>query len=375
MASRKKPSPAKPSGRSAARQEPAFVDSPPISLLDPVPDGPPAESPTHGPRLAIAIHGGAGTKPQSELTRAQERVLRAGLNAALDAGLRLLQDGASALDAVCAAVVVLEDDPLFNAGCGAVFNELGEIELEAAVMDGATRGAGSVTGVQRVRNPVLLARAVMERTSHVTLGFAAAEAFAQRAGLALEGEGYFHTETRWKALQMELARRAARAPTLTDAWSSEFGGELSLPLTDENRHGTVGAVALDQSGNLAAATSTGGRTGKMAGRVGDTPVFGAGTWADEVVAVSCTGHGEWFVRSGAAHEISARMRLAGATLEGACRQVIEELLPRLGGADASGGAIAVDRHGRVAMPFNCEGMYRASIDADGKRMVAIYRPD
>lgn len=361
--------------RRAASLTPAFEDSAPISLIDPVPDGSPALEPAHGPRLAMAIHGGAGTKPQKELTRAQERMLRAGLNAALDAGLVLLRDGASALDAVCAAVVVLEDDPLFNAGCGAVFNELGEVELEAAVMDGATRGAGSVTGVQRVRNPVLLARAVMERTSHVTLGFAAAEAFAQRAGLVLEREGYFHTETRWKALQMELARRAARAPTLTDAWSSEFGGELASLPSDEDRHGTVGAVALDQSGNLAAATSTGGRTGKMAGRIGDSAVFGAGTWADEAVAVSCTGHGEWFVRAAVAHEISARVRLTGMSLEAACRQVIDELLPRLGGADASGGAIAVDRQGRIAMPFNCEGMYRASIDADGTRMVAIYRPD
>ncbi|RZT95376.1 isoaspartyl peptidase/L-asparaginase family protein [Rivibacter subsaxonicus] len=370
MATRKKASARSHAGHGRGNaRPPAVEDSGPISLRDPMPEDVPAPS-EHGPRLAIAIHGGAGTKPQIELTRAQERVLRAGLEAALDAGLRVLRDGGSALDAVCASVVVLEDDPLFNAGCGAVFNELGEIELEAAVMDGATHGAGSVTGVQRVRNPVLLARAVMERTSHVTLGFAAADAFAQRVGMQLERTSYFHTETRWKSLQIELARRAARAPTLTDALLGGIGSELS----DEIKHGTVGAVALDQSGNLAAATSTGGRTGKMAGRIGDTPTLGAGTWADEAVAVSCTGHGEWFMRSGAAHEISARVRLGGMTLEAACRQVIGELLPKLGGADASGGAIAVDRHGRIAMPFNCEGMYRAAIDADGNRSVAIYRP-
>jgi beta-aspartyl-peptidase (threonine type) len=327
------------------------------------------EPPTHRPRLAIAIHGGAGTRPRSQLTPAQEHALRVGLDAALDAGWRALHEGGSALDAVCAAVVVLEDDPLFNAGCGAVFNEIGEIELEAAVMDGSTRGAGSVTGVQRARNPVLLARAVMEHSSHVTLGFAAADAFARRIGMRLEAPGYFHTATRRESLQAELERRAA----LTSTLSSALPGSISSGFSDEIKHGTVGAVALDPCGHLAAATSTGGRTGKMAGRIGDTPMISAGTWADEAVAVSCTGHGEWFMRAGVAHEISARVRLAGLSLETACHQVIDELLPRLGGADASGGAIAVDRSGRIAMPFNCEGMYRSAIDADGRRHTAIYR--
>ncbi|MGA0613099.1 isoaspartyl peptidase/L-asparaginase family protein [Caldimonas sp. KR1-144] len=311
--------------------------------------------------IAIAIHGGAGTLARQQMTKARERVVRAGLETALDAGLAVLRDGGSALDAVVAAVIRLEDDPLFNAGCGAVFNEEGDIELEAAVMDGYTRAAGSVMGVSRTRNPVRLARAVMEDTPHVTLGFGAADAFAQRIGLPQAPPGYFHTETRWKELQDELERRRREAPTLTDA------------VIGQGR-GTVGAVARDMNGRLASATSTGGRNGKMAGRVGDSAVIGAGTWADDAVAVSCTGHGEWFVRGGVAHEISARMRLAGQSLEDACDSVVLGLLPRIGGEDAAGGVIAVDARGNIAMPFNCEGMYRAAVDAEGARVVAIYRP-
>lgn len=311
--------------------------------------------------IAIAIHGGAGTLARQKMTKARERVLRSGLETALDAGLAVLRDGGAALDAVVAAVMRLEDDPLFNAGCGAVFNELGEVELEAAVMDGLTRAAGSVIGVTRTRNPVRLARAVMDDTPHVTLGFGAADAFAQRIGLPQAPPGYFHTETRWKELQDELERRRRDAPVLTD---------YVVPAG----RGTVGAVARDAGGRLAAATSTGGRNGKMAGRVGDSGVIGAGTWADDTVAVSCTGNGEWFVRGGVAHEISARMRLAGQSLEDACDSVVLGLLPRIGGEDAAGGVIAVDARGNISMPFNCEGMYRAAVDAEGARVVAIYRP-
>ncbi|HEY1393214.1 MAG TPA: isoaspartyl peptidase/L-asparaginase [Methylibium sp.] len=306
------------------------------------------------PPIALAIHGGAGTIRRSEMTAEREAAYRAGLQAALDAGHSVLRSGGAALEAVQASVLALEDDPLFNAGRGAVFNDQGYNELEAAIMDGVTRAAGSVTGLRRVRNPVLLARAVMERTPHVTLGFEAAEAYAAALGLALEPAEYFRTEARWQALQSELARLRA--------------GGSDTEVSEAVKHGTVGAVALDTQGRLAAATSTGGRTAKWAGRVGDTPVIGAGTWADERVAVSGTGHGEWFVRCAVAHDIAARMR-HGASLSEACDQVVMGELVRYGG---SGGVIAVDAAGHVAMPFNCEGMYRAAVDAEGRCSVAIF---
>ncbi len=293
---------------------------------------------------------------RAELIPQREALYRAGLEAALEAGHAVLRHGGSALDAVTAAVCVLEDDALFNAGRGSVFNEQGVIEMEAAVMDGLTRRAGSVTGLRRVRHPVLAARRVMERTPHVTLGFEAAEAFAREQGLALEPEVWFHTEARWQALQAELERRR------------QGGSEAGL--SEAQKHGTVGAVALDAAGALAAATSTGGRTGKMAGRIGDTPVIGAGTWADLRVAVSGTGLGEVFVRTAAAHDIAARMAYAAASLQEACDAVVMHELLRWGG---SGGVVAVDAQGRVAMPFNCEGMYRAAIDAAGRRVVAIFQ--
>ncbi|QDQ28072.1 isoaspartyl peptidase/L-asparaginase [Chitinimonas arctica] len=306
--------------------------------------------------FAIAIHGGAGTIRRQSLAPAQEAALLAGLNAALDAGLTVLSSGGSALDAVEVAVMVLEDDPLFNAGHGAVFNDQGFIELEAAIMDGRQRNAGSVSGVQRVRNPVRLARAVMERTPHITLGFAAADAYAEQIGLPLADASYFFTQSRWDALQTELARLAT--------------GGAAEDASEQTRHGTVGAVALDRSGKLAAATSTGGRTAKMAGRIGDTPIIGAGTWADELLAVSGTGHGETFVRCVAAHEVASRVRYMGQPLADACDEVVFGNLVELGG---TGGLIAVDWEGHIAMPFNCEGMYRAAVDASGIRTVAIYR--
>jgi len=309
-------------------------------------------------RFAIAIHGGAGTIRRRDLTPAEEAALSASLAAALEAGHAVLRRGGASIDAVEAAVVALEDDPRFNAGRGAVFNDAGFVELEAAVMDGPTRAAGSVTGLRRVRNPVKLAREVMRRTPHVTLGFDAAERFAERCGLALDLPNYFYTEARWQALQQELTRIAA--------------GGAADDTPEQVRHGTVGAVACDAAGRLAAATSTGGRTAKMAGRIGDTPVIGAGTWADDTVAVSCTGHGESFVRGAIAHEISARMRLAGQTLAQASDGALREALTQLGG---TGGVIAIDRHGGIAMPFNSEGMYRAAVCEGGPVQVAIYREE
>lgn len=306
--------------------------------------------------IALALHGGAGTLRRAELSPQREAGYRAGLEAALEAGHAVLRQGGAALDAVTAAVCVLEDDPLFNAGRGSVFNEQGVIEMEAAVMDGLTRRAGSVTGLRRVRHPVLAARRVMECTGHVTLGFEAAEAFARDQGLALEPEAWFHTAARWQALQAELERRR------------QGGSEAGM--SEAQKHGTVGAVALDAAGALAAATSTGGRTAKRAGRIGDTPVIGAGTWADLRVAVSGTGLGEAFIRAAAAHDIAARMAYAGASLHEACDAVVRHELPRWGG---SGGVVAVDAQGCVAMPFNCEGMYRAAIDGAGHRQLAIFQ--
>lgn len=305
--------------------------------------------------IAIAIHGGAGTLRRQEMTPEKDRQMREGLSAALEAGHRVLREGGTSLDAVIASVTSMEDNPLFNAGKGAVFTLDGTIELEAAVMDGASRDAGTVTGVTVARNPVRLARRVMEATPHVTLGFSAADAFARKEGLECVSPDYYFTERRWQALQEEKARIAAG------------GTEADVP--EDRKHGTIGAVALDEQGRLAAATSTGGRTAKWPGRVGDTAIIGAGTWADETCAVSCTGHGEMFIRAAAAHDVAARMAYLGQTLREASDAVVLQTLVGLGG---TGGMIAVDAKGNVAMPLNCEGMYRGMVDGQGTRMIAIY---
>jgi beta-aspartyl-peptidase (threonine type) len=263
------------------------------------------------------------------------------LGRALDAGASALSRGGSSLDAVCDAVVELEDSPLFNAGRGAVYNAQGKHELDAGVMDGRTLAAGAVAGVSRIRNPVLAARAVMEKSPHVLLIGRGAERFASRHHVALVKASYFDTRSRLVALRKNL----------------------------KGHHGTVGAVARDRDGNLAAATSTGGYTGKLAGRVGDSPLIGAGTYADnEACAVSATGLGEVFIRAVVAHDIAARMRYAGETLAVASRHALAGVA-RLGG---DGGLIAVDRRGRIVMPFNSEGMYRAALDARGNREVALF---
>jgi L-asparaginase / beta-aspartyl-peptidase len=304
---------------------------------------------------ALVVHGGAGTIRRSALTPELEAAHHAGLRTALQAGYAVLTAGGTAVDAVTAAVVALEDDPLFNAGRGSVFTAAGAIEMDAGVMDGRDRAAGAVAGVIGPRNPVLAARAVMERSDSVLLAGAGAIAFCREHGLAMERPEYFHTDRRWDALQQELHRRATGAPDTRD---------------DADRHGTVGAVARDRAGNLAAATSTGGMTAKPPGRVGDTPVFGAGTWAENgTCAVSATGTGEVFIRHGAAHEIAARMRLGGQSLAHAAAAVVAEL--REHGGD--GGVIAVDAAGRIAMPFNSSGMYRGSVDADGILRTGIYQ--
>lgn len=306
---------------------------------------------------ALAIHGGAGTMRRTAMTPAVEASFRASLRAALRAGHAVLAGGGSALDAVTHAVIALEDDPLFNAGRGAVYTASGRHEMDAAVMDGRNRAAGAVAGIIGPRNPVLAARAVMERSGCVLMAGEGALAFLRGQDLDWEEPGYFHTDRRWQALQRELERRRNNAADTRD---------------DADRHGTVGAVACDEAGNLAAATSTGGMTGKRPGRVGDSPVFGAGTWADNATcAVSCTGHGEFFIRWAASHEIAARMCHRGETLAAAADAVVAEL--ELVGGD--GGLVAVDAAGNVTLPFNAAGMYRGWIGADGVAWTGIYHDD
>jgi beta-aspartyl-peptidase (threonine type) len=302
------------------------------------------------PTLALAIHGGAGAMPRAEMTPAIEAQYRAALEAALDAGYAVLEKGGSSLDAVETAVRLLEDEPLFNAGRGAVFTWDGRNELDASIMDGPTRKAGAVTGVQHVRNPVTLARRVMEQSPHVLLSGAGAEDFALEQGIELVPRSWFWTERRWQQLQQfrQGDRRAAASI---------------------NYYGTVGAVARDAQGRLAAATSTGGTTGKRWGRIGDSPLIGAGTWADARVAVSATGDGEYFIRVGVAKDIAARIEYRGEPLARAAAATLATVA-ELGGR---GGVIAVDAAGEVVFEFNSDGMFRGLRDSRGRRAVAIYR--
>jgi beta-aspartyl-peptidase (threonine type) len=302
--------------------------------------------------LAIAIHGGAGTLPRTEMTPETEAQYRADLALALDAGYAVLAQGASSLDAVVAAVKVLEDSPLFNAGRGAVFTHDGINELDAAIMDGATLKAGAVAGLRHVRNPIELARRVMDKSPHVMMIGEGAEEFALEQGITLVPRDYFHTDRRWQ--QLERARRGDQQAA-----------------SSINYFGTVGAVALDSHGNLAAATSTGGMTNKKFGRVGDSPIIGAGTYAsNSTCATSATGHGEYFMRAVVGHDISALMEYRGMKLADAAKLVVQDKLLALGG---EGGVIAVDGKGNIALEFNSEGMFRGARTSGGRREIAIYR--
>jgi beta-aspartyl-peptidase (threonine type) len=308
-------------------------------------------SPTR-PRFAIAIHGGAGTILKSSMTPEQEAQYRMKLAEAVDIGYAILEKGGTSLDAVEAVVQRLEDDSLFNAGKGSVFNSDGKVELDASIMDGNTLKAGAVAGVHHVKNPIRLARTVMEKSEHVFFIGDGAEKFAQEHGLELVDESYFFTEARWQSLQKAKAKES---------------------LTEKEKHGTVGAVALDQHGNLAAATSTGGMTNKKFGRIGDSPIIGAGTYADnETCAISATGHGEYFIRAVVAHDIASLMRYKGLSLQAAAEEVVMNKLAKLGG---TGGIIAIDRNANIAMPFNTDGMYRAYKVHGGNTFVAIYKDE
>ncbi len=303
---------------------------------------------------ALALHGGAGTIARASLSPADEQQYRAALEVALTIGYDLLRDGAAALDVVEATVRSLEDCPLFNAGRGAVFTHEGHHEMDAALMSGHNKLAGAVTGVREVQNPIRAARLVMEKTEHVLLGYPGADELAREYGLPLQPAEYFFTQKRFDQLQDAIAV-----------------GKMQLDhAADPNwKKGTVGAVARDQRGHLAAATSTGGMTNKRYSRIGDTPLIGAGTWADERCAISCTGHGEYFIRAVVGYDVACLMEYKGLSLAEACRVVVHDKLAPVGG---EGGLIAVDAAGNLALPFNSEGMYRASRNAAGEEQIAIY---
>jgi len=300
----------------------------------------------------LVVHGGAGVIAK-EVTPEKEKAIRAELQKALEAGFAVLKSGGSSLDAVTATIVPLEDSPLFNAGKGAVFNHDGRNELDASIMEGPTLRAGSVANVHRIRNPILLARSVMEKSPHVMLVGDGAEAFAQSIGMALVDPKYFYTEGRWQELQKALKDEQQKTADPAKA----------------PHHGTVGAVALDMAGHLAAGTSTGGMTNKRYGRVGDSPVIGAGTYANSRCAVSATGWGEFYIRANAAHDICARVEYKGEPVAQAADEVVLGVVPKLGG---DGGVIALDADGNFATPFNTEGMYRGWIDREGKLHIAIF---
>lgn len=321
-------------------------------------------------RIVLVIHGGAGTILRSQMTPQKEKEYRDALSAALHKGYRILKNGGSSLDAVEATVKVLEDDPHFNAGKGAVFTNEGKNELDASIMNGENLAAGAVAGVSTIKNPVSAARAVMEKSNHVMMTGAGAEKFARQNGILIVPPSYFYTEDRWQSLQKVKKEDSLKTEL-------DHGGKKSSGLYEfknrDSKFGTVGAVALDAKGNLAAATSTGGMTNKRFGRVGDSPVIGAGTYANNATcAISCTGWGEYFIRLVMAKTVSDMMEFGQKSLSVASEEMIMKRLPALGG---DGGLIAVDNKGNISMPFNTEGMYRGYISENGVPVIKIYKDE
>lgn len=315
-------------------------------------------------KVVLAIHGGAGTITRKNMTPEQEQKYRDKLSEALNAGYDTLQKGATSIIGVETAIKILEDSPLFNAGKGSVFTNDGKNEMDAAIMDGSNLKAGSVAGVRTIKNPITAARAVMEKSVHVMMTGRGAEKFAAEKGIEIVDTSYFFYEERWKQLQKVKQKEIEKTKTDTS-------GRLERPL--DEKFGTVGAVALDKLGNLAAATSTGGMTNKRYGRVGDAPIIGAGTYANNAsCAVSCTGHGEYFIRYTVAHDIAALVEYKGMSLKDAAYEVVMKKLVAAGG---EGGLIAIDKKGNIAMPFNSEGMYRGYIDINGKAHIYIYKDE
>ncbi len=302
--------------------------------------------------IRLAIHGGAGTILRSSMTAELQQQYEQGLQDALQAGYGVLQSGGSAVDAVQAAVVSLENFPLFNAGRGSVFNNVGGHEMDASIMDGSNIDAGAVSGISHVKNPVLLARTIMDKSEHVLLCGQGAEQFAKKQGLQFEDDAYFYNQHRYEQWQQALKEDS-----------------ISLDHNDK-KFGTVGAVALDANGNLAAATSTGGMTNKKFGRMGDSPIIGAGTYANNnTCAISCTGYGELFIRAVVAYDISCLMEYKGLSLKEACHVVVHDKLVKIQG---EGGLVAIDKHGNIELPFNSEGMYRGYA-TENERKVMIYK--
>jgi len=307
-------------------------------------------------KISLALHGGAGTINREHMSAEKEANYRAALNLALQTGYALLEKGASALDAVEATVNVLEDSPLFNAGKGAVFTNTGTHEMDASIMDGSNLEAGAVAGVSGIKNPISLSRLVMEKSGHVLLMGEGALEFAKSQSIAFENEEYFYDELRF--LQLQEAKKSNVM-------------QLDHSPLNEKKYGTVGAVALDVCGNIAAATSTGGMTNKKFGRVGDSPIIGAGNYANNATcAVSCTGSGEFFIRGVVAYDVSCLMEYKGLSLEDACNEVVHKRLMKING---DGGLVAVDAHGNVCLPFNTSGMYRAAKTSAGIELVEIYK--
>ena len=332
-------------------------------------------------KIALAIHGGAGTILKSRMTTELENEYRGGLRAALDAGWEILQSGGASLDAVETAVVELENNPLFNAGRGAVFTHDGRNEMDASIMDGAIHRAGAAAFVSNVKNPIKLARLIMEKTEHILLAGDGANEFAREMRIESATDEYFFTDLRYQQLleareqgKIQLDHTADEPQIIEEiesnksrAGSAQTKSQISNP---KSKIGTVGAVACDARGNLAAATSTGGMTNKKYGRVGDTPIIGAGTYADnQTCAVSCTGHGEFFMAAAAAYDVAARMKYKNCGLIEAAEETVEYLR----GVGGEGGLIAVDSLGNIALPFNSDGMYRGCVNSDGEIIVEIYR--
>ena len=311
-------------------------------------------------KYAIAIHGGAGTILKSTMTPEKEKAYLDGLKNAIEAGETILKNGGSSIDAVEKAIRSLEDNPLFNAGKGAVFSNAGKNEMDASIMNGADLSAGAVAGISNVKNPISLAKGIMQKSEHVFLAGNGAIEFAHLIGSEFEEDAYFFEQMRFDQLQQAKQSDGVFLDHTTDKF--EHG---------EKKFGTVGAVALDIHGNLAAGTSTGGMTNKKFGRVGDSPIIGAGTYANnETCAISCTGHGEFFIRSVVAHDISCLIEYKGLSLREACDFVVMDKLVKIGG---EGGLIAIDKNGNIEMPFNSEGMYRAKKSEDGELFIKIYK--
>lgn len=321
-------------------------------------------TPTMEGKFAIAIHGGAGNLVKMKLSEEEQQSYIAALDSALVAGEKILSMGGTSIEAVEAAICILEDCPLFNAGKGAVFTHEGHNELDAAIMNGLNLECGAVAGVRRIKNPIRAARQVMEQSEFILLHSEGAETFAQEQGIALVDTSYFFTAHRWEQLQDAIE---------DDKTELDHSGKKQATVSvkpKEEKFGTVGCVALDMHGNLAAGTSTGGLTNKRYGRIGDTPLIGSGTYADNATcAVSCTGKGEDFIRLNVAHEIASNIRYSGATLQQACDTVI---LVKLKGIKGRGGCIALDKQGNISMPFTTTGMFRGSIDTSGKKNIQLY---